>query len=493
MKNKSFIGKLASSNEIIRNKRGLPSRAEGGDGSITFRQYKGDTVLCYRLGNVWYYVKMSKDISKAYSESLTSPGPILKNKFPSSKNEVYLKNNVPYINNRVKKEILLNDSKVDIKSKSLSLDGDISIYGNYLTIESFAVGDGAVLHIDSSKVIDKYTDTGGTATEFNFTRIEGPTLASTNSSVTTTSASTLKLGVPTAGDNQTLTNAYSLSLEGNIESTNLTIVDSGDVTLDSAGDITLDAAGVDINFAVAATNYLNWNAVNGLTMYNVSDTGDTVNLLVGSNGKLTITTQDDSDSDLAHFIVDAEGGIKFDSSSGGFVWKKSGVEFSAVNSAYAGMILGYTRIQNDSTTTGHNVISVDTTMTVLETAQGTECKVTFVAPPSGNVEIQFHAAFNTQDTYYLSVSTAASYAEHDETHTYDFICIKNDETDVSLHTISFAITGLTAGTTYNRWIAAKVASGAGDINHGRNRSAGTHAPPIIIKAIALPAIITTGE
>ena len=160
---------------------------------------------------------------------------------------------------------------------------------------------------------------------------------------------------------------------------------------------------------------------------------------------------------------------------------------------YAGQILGYTRIQNDATTTGHNIISISTSMTVLETATGTECKVSFVAPPSGNVEIQFHAAFTTQDTYYLSLSTAASYAEHDESHTYDAVCIKNDETDVSLHTISFAVTGLTAGTSYSRWIAGKVASGSGDIQHGRNRTSGTHAPPIIIKAIALPTGITIGE
>ena len=160
---------------------------------------------------------------------------------------------------------------------------------------------------------------------------------------------------------------------------------------------------------------------------------------------------------------------------------------------YAGQILGYTRIQNDATTTGHNIISVSTSMTVLETATGTECKVTFVAPPSGNVEIQFHAAFTTQDTYYLSLSTAASYAEHDESHTYDAVCIKNDETDVSLHTVSFSISGLTSGTSYDRWVAAKVASGSGDIQHGRNRTSGTHAPPIIIKAIALPIGITIGE
>ena len=257
--------------------------------------------------------------------------------------------------------------------------------------------------------------------------------------------------------------SLSLSNEGN----GARIDGNLDVTGSYKGPVTIDGGVIQSDSNIEIKGDLN---IDG----NSLDTSGSFTLLPGGN-----------------FTIDSAGDITLDSATGAFPLKNNGTQF--IPDIYAGMILGYTRISNNSTTTGHNVISIDTNMTVLETAQGTECKVTFVAPPSGNVEIQFHAAFNTQDTYYLSVSTAASYAEHDETHTYDFICIKNDETDVSLHTVSFAITGLTAGTTYNRWIAGKVASGAGDINHGRNRSAGTHAPPIIIKAIALPAIITTGE
>ena len=60
--------------------------------------------------------------------------------------------------------------------------------------------------------------------------------------------------------------------------------------------------------------------------------------------------------------------------------------------------------------------------------------------------------------------------------------------------VSFVNTGLTAGTSYERWIgAAETVSGTSAIRHGRNRTTGTHYPPIIVKAIALPATITTGE
>ena len=59
--------------------------------------------------------------------------------------------------------------------------------------------------------------------------------------------------------------------------------------------------------------------------------------------------------------------------------------------------------------------------------------------------------------------------------------------------VSWAVTGLTAGTSYTYYVAgAETSSGTGIIYHGRNRLGGTHYPPIIVKAIALPATIVTG-
>ena len=296
-------------------------------------------------------------------------------------------------------------------------------------------------------------------------------------------------------------------ISGNLEATGYTdnirlreearVKADGNVTLDSAGDITLDSDGGEVYLKDGGTEYGYLSSSGSSTSFRLyeaagASTDDYFLISVAAEGVTSLTTVDGSGED-ANLVIKADGDLTFNSATGVFKAVKGLVEFSAADSAYAGMILGYTRIQNDATTTGHNIISVSTSMTVLQTATGTECKVSFVAPPSGNVEIQFHAAFTTQDTYYLSLSTASSYAEHDESHTYDAACIKNDETDVSLHTVSFSVTGLTAGTSYERWIAAKVSGGTGDIQHGRNRTSGTHAPPIIIKAIALPATITTGE
>ena len=134
-------------------------------------------------------------------------------------------------------------------------------------------------------------------------------------------------------------------------------------------------------------------------------------------------------------------------------------------------------------------------MTVLQTAQGTDLSINFKAPPSGKVEIQCSFwMLGTSDGAKFSLSTGTSYAELDETHTYDadqtvFI----DETDHNYNTIKFSVTGLTAGTDTTYYLAG-LASGTGvTIAHGRNRIGGTHYPPIILKAIALPATIVTGE
>jgi len=162
---------------------------------------------------------------------------------------------------------------------------------------------------------------------------------------------------------------------------------------------------------------------------------------------------------------------------------------------FDGRILGYTRISNNSTTSGHAHIEPDATMTVLQTAQGTDVSVTFVAPPSGNVEISMLCSvYANSKTLEFALSDNASFNEIDETHTYDAGAQSSDETDVNMVYVSFVNTGLTAGTSYERWIgAAETVSGSSNIRHGRNRVTGTHYPPIIVKAIALPATIVTGE
>ena len=66
-----------------------------------------------------------------------------------------------------------------------------------------------------------------------------------------------------------------------------------------------------------------------------------------------------------------------------------------------------------------------------------------------------------------------------------------DETDQNQVYIPFVVTGLTAGTSYTYYIGAESSGASAYIYHGATRT-NLHSPPITIKAIALPATITTG-
>ena len=87
------------------------------------------------------------------------------------------------------------------------------------------------LHVDAATYTDATTSSSGTTASFATISFEGGTLAASNASVTTTDAATLYVrNAPSAGTNQTITNAYAL------------FVDAGDVKIDDnliiGGDIT---------------------------------------------------------------------------------------------------------------------------------------------------------------------------------------------------------------------------------------------------------------
>jgi len=110
----------------------------------------------------------------------------------------------------------------------LTIDGDKDV----------TPGDGAMLHIDTSTITDNNTSASGTASLYTHARIEGPTLAATNASVTTTDAATLYITRPAAGTNQTVTNSWGIYTNGAIRCGNIT--NSGSTGYSqTAGDMTL--------------------------------------------------------------------------------------------------------------------------------------------------------------------------------------------------------------------------------------------------------------
>ena len=94
----------------------------------------------------------------------------------------------------------------------------------------------------------------------------------------------------------------------------------------------------------------------------------------------------------------------------------------------------------------------------------------------------------------FSLSSDASYAELGINHTYDGdYTVYIDETDHDITNICFSVTGLVAGTDTTYYLAGLASGSSMSIFHGRFRATGTHYPPILLKAIALPATIVTGE
>ena len=200
-------------------------------------------------------------------------------------------------------------------------------------------------------------------------------------------------------------------------------------------------------------------------------------------GAMTITTT--SAGDDGHITLFPDGDLVFNPASGNFIAKNAGTEFSAANSAYAGMILGYTAIGID------DVLASESLGTSFAVTDATH-KVSFVAPPSGNVEIavSVYADQVSSGRYLqLGLSDNATYNTLDVTH--EHFSAKGDETDEEQLHHEWVITGLTAGTSYEYWLGAKAqSSGAYVLYWGGNVTGKMQ--PFVMKATALPATIYTG-
>ena len=278
-----------------------------------------------------------------------------------------------------------------------------------------------------------------------------------------------------------------LEIAGNISSP---LKVDGNLTIDSGGDIALDAGGGDITFAAGGTSYLNWLATGTLQMLSVLDVDDYLSFDIASNGVSYISTNDDSGGNLANLILNVSGDIILNSKNGVFIQQNNGTEFSATNSAYAGMILGYTDIGLDESRTTYTL----TTSFVVPTD---EFSVSFKAPPSGNVEIMISVCFNAGSAgvgdLYAGLSTAnatSGYAQLADFHEEELLD-QSGRYGRDIVQNYWTLTGLTPGTAYEYWVGFKstVAHASIVIEYGGSDSG--HNPDFIMKATALPATITT--
>ena len=235
------------------------------------------------------------------------------------------------------------------------------------------------------------------------------------------------------------------------------------------------------------SNTLKWD-------YGTATVGGSTMMSLTNGGNLTLygdlaVNGDDITTD-GNMNLDSGGSLTLDAHDGSFIAKKAGTEFSSANSAYAGMILGYTCIGLDEAPATYNL----TTSYVVPTD---ELQVTFVAPPSGKVEIEVQVGMDVGSSnfgdLYAGLSTAnatSGYSALEDFHEVElFDAMSRGALRVIRH--SWTLTGLTAGTSYQYWAGFKSSSTSGTPHLQWGGNASGEYPDFIMKATALPNTIST--
>ena len=157
---------------------------------------------------------------------------------------------------------------------------------------------------------------------------------------------------------------------------------------------------------------------------------------------------------------------------------------------FDGRILGYTDIGLNETHTTLNL----TTSYVVPTD---EFSVSFVAPPSGNVAIDFQIQYamgsSGAGTLHAGLSTAnatSGYAALQAYHEQLFDDTSSRFAQATVHG-QWTITGLTSGASTEYWIGFKSLSTTGTPKIQWGGSTADRYAGFIMKATALPASITT--
>jgi len=258
------------------------------------------------------------------------------------------------------------------------------------------------------------------------------------------------------------------------------------ITNDDMQVSTLGSGNVELNPATGVTKFLK-----------ASDADDLCTVTVAANGETTIATVD-SDGSAGHLNLDVNGDIILDTDSGNFIAKKGGTEFSAANSAYAGMILGYTQIHNLSSLVSWEI---QNSMTVEDDTH----KISFKTPPSENVEIEVTAMFNVSSTdtkVCAGLSTANATDGYSAVHgsmEYDSagIMFSDDEANDHVKVFKFVVGASyleAVGADNTFWLGFSTAGSTKTVylQTGFRSSHGIASHPLIIKATALPATIYDG-
>ena len=157
----------------------------------------------------------------------------------------------------------------------------------------------------------------------------------------------------------------------------------------------------------------------------------------------------------------------------------------------AGTILSYRDI-------GLNEAEASYNMTTSYAVPTDEFGITFTAPVGGNVEyvvenIWVDYGGSSAGDFYIGLSTANATSGYSALASYHEKNIGDNEGRYAqnVSSISWTLTGLSAGTDYTYYVGVKSSSTSGTPHMSWGGDATGESPDIIIKAIALPATILT--
>ena len=150
--------------------------------------------------------------------------------------------------------------------------------------------------------------------------------------------------------------------------------------------------------------------------------------------------------------------------------------YLAHGSTYAGMILGYRMIGESGV---HDTYTLTTSYVVVDS----DMTVSFIAPPSGAVEVMVQIFLDSTSNRAVNFGLSDNATYNSLGNSYQQVTGQVDETDSHVHQHYWTVTGLTAGNTYNYWLGATANGGTlawGGTADGRYCD-------FIMKATALPA------
>ena len=302
-----------------------------------------------------------------------------------------------------------------------------------------------------------------------------------------------------------------LDAEANLlfDGDHLSITATGKIVFDGDGGHTYIVEGATdrLDFYVGGTLLLQiQEAVVDAVHINCSLSIDAASKLIFDSSILGHTYITESSDDVLDFYVGTDKMLSLDEANNKITLAAEshvaaiadGTEFSATNSAYAGMILGYTCVGAD---VADDAYILTTSYVCFADSGSTAISVSFITPPSEKVEIEaelYFSAGSSNKQLRLSLSDNATYGSNTLSHTDQFEKIVSTPARGNGGTFTqkwFIGDGNLAaiGSSNSIYIAASTDSTTGTPTIKWGGDASNEYTNLVMKAVALPKTIVVGS